>query len=102
MRLNWYVSSVLFGLLFGSANRAMADAISDIPDKILSQCGLVSGLLVAAVIWLAVQNAKTRAAWEADRAGMREIIEDFTQSYNNLAVSHAKQEGILLALKAQK
>lgn len=78
---------------------AVADAIGELPDRILSQCGLVSGLLVAAVIWLAVQLAKTRAAWETDRQGMKDVIEDLNTSYNNLAVSHAKQEGILLALR---
>lgn len=78
---------------------AMADSISDIPDRVLSQCGLVSGLLASAVVWLAVQNAKTRAAWETDRSALTNIIEDLNTSYNNLAVSHAKQEGILLALQ---
>lgn len=94
-----FVAMVFFACGVGGA--AFAESISDIPDKVLSQCGLVSGLLVAAVIWLAVQLAKTRAAWEADRGTMTNIIEDLNTSYGNLAVSHAKQEGILLALRGK-
>lgn len=77
----------------------LAESFSELPDKILSQCGLVSALLVAAVIWLATQLAKTRAAWEADRIGMKTVIGDLNTSYNNLAVSQAKQEGILLSIR---
>jgi hypothetical protein len=84
----------------------------DIAGKIVSQCGLVSGLLVIAVAWLALQLAKTRAAWEADRAAMEKlresdraalmkIIEDSSAAYENLAVSHAKLEGMLLAVQAR-
>lgn len=72
---------------------ARSDGIGGVPEQILSQCGLASGLLVAAVIYLAAANAKTRTAWEADRAVM-------ASSYEKLAVSHAKLEGIILALRA--
>jgi hypothetical protein len=86
--------------------------ISDLPAKIFSQCGLVSGLLVVAVSWLALQLAKTRAAWEADRAAMMQLreadkaamlklIESGNDAYDNLAVSHAKLEGMLLAVQAR-
>lgn len=61
-------------------------------EKILSQCGIASGLLVVAVVYLAVSNAKTRSAWEVDRAGM-------IKSYEQLAVSHAKLEGIVLSFQ---
>lgn len=86
--------------------------LGDLPAKILSQCGLVSALLVAAVSWLAWQLAKTRAAWEADRAemtklresdrvAMLKIIESGNDAYEMLAVSHAKIEGMLLAVQAR-
>lgn len=81
---------------------APADLISDIPEKVLSQCGIVAGLLVVAVIWLAMQLAKTRAAWEADRAAMMQIIRSQNTSYDNLAVSHSKLEGILLAVQQRR
>ena len=75
---------------------------ADIPDRILTQCGLASGLLVSAVIYLALQLAKTRAGWESDRSGMMRIIEGQNDAYETLAQSHAKMEGILLALQASR
>ena len=86
--------------------------LGDLPAKILSQCGLVSALLVAAVSWLAWQLAKTRAAWEADRSemtklrdadrvAMLKLLESGNDAYENLAVSHAKLEGMLLAVQAR-
>lgn len=68
-------------------------------------------MLVVAVSWLAWQLAKTRAAWEADRAEMtklrendrqavQKIVEASNAAYDKLAVSHAKLEGMLLAAQA--
>ncbi len=87
--------------------------LSDLPAKILSQCGLVSAILVVAVSWLAWQLAKTRAAWEADRAemgklreadraAMLKIVDSGNDAYELLAVSHAKLEGILLAVQSRR
>jgi hypothetical protein len=87
--------------------------LTDLPSKIISQCGLVSALLVCAVSWLAWQLAKTRAAWEtdrtemtklreADRSAMLKIIEAGNDAYESLAVSHAKIEGMLLAVQARR
>jgi hypothetical protein len=87
--------------------------LGDLPAKVLSQCGLVSALLVVAVAWLAMQLAKTRAAWETDRAaieklreadrqGMLKLLEASNEAYENLAVSHAKLEGMLLAVQARR
>ncbi len=85
--------------------------LADLPAKLVSQCGLISGMLVIAVAWLAWQLAKTRAAWESDRAEMtrlretdrqsvQKIIEAGHAAYDKLAVSHAKIEGMLLAAQA--
>ena len=80
---------------------AAEDLVTDLPGKILSQCGLVSGLLVAAVVYLASQLAKTRAAWESDRSGMAKLIESQNVAYEKLAVSSAKLEGIVLSLQVR-
>lgn len=76
-----------------------ADLLSEIPEKILSQCGLVSALLVIAVIWLTIQLAKTRASWEQDRSEMMDIARLQNESFDNLVVSNAKLEGMLLAFQ---
>lgn len=73
---------------------ARAQSVSDLPEKVLSQCGIASALLVAAVIYLAASNAKTRSAWEEDRRLM-------AGSYEKLAISSAKLEGIVLTLQAR-
>jgi len=82
--LNWIIPIV-----------ARAQSVSDLPDKVLSQCGIASALLVAAVIYLATNNARTRSAWEEDRKMM-------AASYDKLAVSHAKLEGIVLTLQTHR
>lgn len=74
--------------------RAAEGASFDLPKEIFSQCGLVSSILVAAVIYLAASNAKTRSAWEEDRRTM-------AASYEKLAVSSAKLEGIVLTLQTR-
>lgn len=74
---------------------ARAQGVSDIPDKLMSQCGIASALLVAAVIYLAASNAKTRSAWEEDRKMM-------ASSYEKLAVSNAKLEGMVLAVQTTR
>jgi hypothetical protein len=87
--------------------------LADLPSKILSQCGIVTALLVVAISWLSVQLAKTRAAWEADRAAMEKlreadraammtVLQQSNDAYENLAVSHAKLEGMLLAVQARR
>src|ERR1044072_3150447 len=86
--------------------------LSDLPAKIFTQCVLLSSLLTFAFAWLGWQLAKTRAAWEADRSEMSKvreadkqamfrIIEAGDDAYKNLAVSHAKLEGMLLAAQAR-
>lgn len=81
---------------------ANADVFADLPEKILSQCGLVTGLLVAALVWTTRQLAKERADREAERAQLMQVIRAQNTSYDNLAVSHAKLEGILLAANKRR
>jgi len=80
----------------------LGDLGTELPERILNQCGIASGLLISGVIYLALQLAKTRAGWEADRSGMMRIIEGQNDAYETLAASHAKMEGILLALQASR
>lgn len=68
-----------------------ADLITGLPEKILSQCGLVSMLLMIAVIWLAIQLAKTRAAWEE----VMRIVAAQSQAQDNLERSYAKLKEIV-------
>lgn len=75
-----------------------ADILTEIPEKIFSQCGLVSALLAFAVIWLAIQLAKTRVGWETDRAGMMQVIRSQNTSYENLVISHSKLESVFLRI----
>ncbi len=73
---------------------ARAEGLNDLPEKMFTQCGIASALLVAAVIYLAMTNTKTRDAWEEDRKLM-------AAAYEKLAVSNAKLEGIVLTLQTR-
>lgn len=73
--------------------------LGDLPAKLLSQCGLVSGVLVVAIVWLALQLAKARASWEADRVGMLKMYNEQTIALEKVATSNAKLEGILMAVQ---
>ena len=74
----------------------MEKSLETLFEHILSECGIVSTLLFVFVVYLAVQLAKTRGAWESDRAGMMKIIAAHQSSWENLAGSHSKLEGMLL------
>lgn len=76
-----------------------ADILTEIPEKIFSQCGLVAVLLVVGILYLAAQLAKTRAGWEADRTRLMQVIGSQNTSYDNLALSNARLEGIMLAFQ---
>jgi hypothetical protein len=83
------------------ADVALVPGLSDLPAKIFSQCGLVAGILVVAVVWLALQLAKTRAGWEADRAGLLKMVSDTNDSYDRIAIAHARIEAVLIAVQAR-
>lgn len=74
---------------------ARAQGLNDLPEKVFTQCGIASALLVAAVIYLAMTNTKTRDAWEEDRKLM-------AAAYEKLAISHAKLEGIVLRIQSHE
>lgn len=73
--------------------------LSDLPARLLSQCGLVTAVLVIGIVWLAVQLAKTRAGWETDRAGMMKLYAEQNAAYDKIAASHNKLEGMLYGLR---
>ena len=81
-------------------------------SKVLSECGLISGVFFFLACAFAWQLAKTRAAWEADRANtekLREgdranamkILADSNQAYDKLAVAHAELRGRFLTIQAR-
>lgn len=74
-------------------------SLADLPDKLLSQCGIVNAVLVTGIVWLAMQLAKTRASWETDRAGMLKMHSEQTVALEKVATSNAKLEGMLLAVQ---
>jgi hypothetical protein len=75
--------------------------LAEIPAKLLSQCGIVTAVLVIAVVWLATRLAKTTAAWEADRSSMLKMYHDLSASIEKNSVFHAKLEGMLLAFRGR-
>lgn len=76
--------------------------LTGLSERLLSQCGLVTAVLFAGIVWLALQLAKTRAGWETDRSGMLKMYDTQNTAYENLATSHAKLEGMLLALQSRR
>jgi hypothetical protein len=75
--------------------------LTDLPAKLLSQCGIVTAVLVIGIVWLALQLAKTRASWETDRAGMMKMFQEQNAAFDKIAISHAKLEGMLFALQTR-
>lgn len=73
--------------------------LESLPEKLLSQCGIVTAVLVVAIIWLTIQLAKANAGREADRTNMIKLFNEQVASYEKLAVSGAKVEGLLIALR---
>lgn len=81
---------------------AMAGFSEELSEKILSQCGLATAILVAGIVWLAMQNAKTRQAWETDRSELIKIIVNQNSSNQNLTVAKEKLETLLLAVESRR
>lgn len=88
----WLLASFALG-----NSTARADLLSELPEKLFSQCGLVSLILFAGVVYFAGTTAKARTGWTDDRAGMMTIIRSQDESVNKLSVAYAKLEAILLA-----
>jgi hypothetical protein len=79
------------------AAMTQADFITGLPEKILSQCGLLTAVFAAGTFYFATGQAKARTQWLDDRKGMMTIIRAQDDNFNKLSVAHAKLEGMLLA-----
>lgn len=73
--------------------------IGDLPEKLLTQCGLVTLVLLCGIFWLAAQLAKAHAGWEADRAGMLKNNKEQADAYEKMAAAHAELRGIVLSMQ---
>jgi uncharacterized membrane protein YciS (DUF1049 family) len=62
---------------------------------LLSQQGLVAGLLFAAILYLACQLANERAARERDRETAKQEAAERTKAFEALAIALAKIEAVL-------
>lgn len=70
---------------------------SEIATKLFSECGVIAVLFSIAVVWLAAQLAKERAARETDRATALATIDRYSKAYENVIVSNAELKGMLAA-----
>ena len=68
---------------------------AEVLQKLFSECGILSVVFSIAILWLAGQLAKERAAREADRAAALATIDRYSKAYENVIVSNAKLEGAL-------
>ena len=69
--------------------------IEQLGRVLLSQQGIVAGLLLAAIVYLACQLATERAARERDRETAKQEAAERTKAVEALAVALAKIEGFL-------
>lgn len=75
--------------------------LATLTERILSQCGIISGVFIVAIVWLALRLVKTMAAWQEDRASMLKLYDAQNDAYEKLAVAHAEIKGMLLAVQAR-
>jgi hypothetical protein len=68
-------------------------------NAVLTQQGLVAGLLFGALIYLAYQLATERAARERDREAAKQEAAERSKSFEALAIALAKIEGVLSQLQ---
>lgn len=99
--LSMYFGNILLRVAYALA--AGSDASLDgLTDKILSECGAVSGVLCAGIGYLAIQNAKSRAGWEKDRSDMMQVNSSLSTALGSLSVAHGELRGIVLTLQAKR
>lgn len=75
--------------------------LTDLPAKLLSQCGIVTAVLLAGIVWLAVKLASAQKQSETDRASFMKLYNDQTSAYEKLAIASAKTETLLFALQSR-
>lgn len=97
--------AVCFGMVFPSVAWALvtqADIMTELPEKVFSQCGIVSGTFAFFAFLFAGQSAKRQKAWDEDRAGMMRLI--FAQDERDLKVTETISEvkGMLLAVRNKR
>jgi len=73
----------------------MSSFVEQLESVLLSQQGIVAGLLFAAILYLACQLATERAARERDRETAKQEAAERTRAVEALAVALAKIEGFL-------
>ena len=73
----------------------MPSFIEQLESVLLSQQGIVAGLLFAAILYLACQLATERAARERDRETAKQEAAERTRAVEALALALAKIEGFL-------
>jgi hypothetical protein len=69
--------------------------IEQLGSVLLSQQGIVAGLLLAAIVYLGWQLATERAARERDRETAKHEAAERTRAFEALALALAKIEGFL-------
>jgi hypothetical protein len=77
------------------------DGLTGLAEKLFSQCGLVSTILLAWVVWLMTQLSKAREMGESDRAAAMKLLNDQIDANKEIAVLLGKAEVMLTALQAR-
>ena len=76
--------------------------LSELPEKILTQCGLVTAISWIVILWLASQLAKAHAGRESDRASMLKVFNEQTAAYEKVSAAHAELKGMVVAIQMQR
>lgn len=69
--------------------------LSDLPEKILTQCGLVTAVSWVIIVWLAAQLAKTNSRRESDRSESSEALKKMIEA-------NSKLEGMIFAMQLNR
>jgi hypothetical protein len=69
--------------------------IADLPEKILTQCGLVTAVSWVIIVWLAAQLAKTNSRREKAQAESDETLKKMIEA-------NGKLEGMIFAMQLNR
>jgi hypothetical protein len=64
----------------------------------ITQCGVLEGMALAAVFYLAKQLADTRKGWESDRASLMQLIKGQSEALERINVNRSQIDGIREAM----